>query len=70
VDDYGRAENRDRIGSTAYGFDLSLPLHKIGGGKVPFKLGLDYAKTEQPAYTRDQEAEDFKTPTICAAYYF
>jgi hypothetical protein len=46
VDDYGRDENRDRIGSTTYGFGLSLSLHKVGGGKVPLMLGLDYAKTE------------------------
>ena len=70
VDDYDRAENRDHIGSTTYGFGLSLPLQKISGGKVPLKVGLDYAKTERPAYTRDQEAENSKTLTICAGYYF
>jgi hypothetical protein len=70
VDDYAQAENRDRLGSTTYGFGISLPLQKIGGGKVPLRVGLDYARTKRPAYTRDQESEDFKTTTICASYYF
>ena len=70
VDDHGYASNKDAIENTTYGFGIHLPLHKVTGGKLPLKVGIDYAKMKQPEYTEGGETEDFKTFTLCASYYY
>jgi hypothetical protein len=70
VDDYDQDTNRDNIENTTYGFGLHLPLHKITEGKLPLKLGLDFANLKQPEYTTSGETDNVKTFTFCANYYF
>jgi len=70
LDDYGDPANNDNLENTTYGFGIHLPLHKITDGKLPLKVGLDYANMKQPEYSRDRDTDNFKTFTACAAYYF
>jgi hypothetical protein len=70
VDDHGYDSNRDSIEDTTYGFGFHLPLHKISAGKLPLKLGLDYAKMEQPSYTRRGDTDDFTTLSVYGGYHF
>ena len=70
VDDHGQDTNRDNIENTTYGFGVHLPLHKITEGKLPLKVGLDYANMKQPEYTLGGETDNARTFTFCANYYF
>ncbi len=70
VDDYDQDVNRDNIESTTYGFGLHLPLHKITEGKLPLKIGVDFADMKQPEYTKGGDTDSYRTVTFCAGYFF
>jgi hypothetical protein len=66
VDDAGG----EYIEDTTYGFGVHLPLHKITDGKLPLKLGVDYANMAPAEYQGRGDPERLTTVTFCAGYYF
>ncbi len=48
-DDFGFANNRDRINAFTYGFGLKVPVDRLSGGKFPVSAHLDYYAMPSPA---------------------
>ncbi|MEL6253941.1 MAG: hypothetical protein AAFR87_18170 [Bacteroidota bacterium] len=50
LNDYGVANNKDRLSDLTYGFGFIIPFDKISDGKFPFQGHLDYVSLKAPPY--------------------